>query len=39
AWVQGLVTGDRVIIRESALTVAGMQVSVNNVTQVAGGDH
>lgn len=39
AWVQGLLAGDRVIVRQSALTMAGMEVSVNNVTQVAGGDN
>jgi multidrug efflux pump subunit AcrA (membrane-fusion protein) len=37
AWVQGLEAGDRVIVRESTLTVAGMEVTVNNVTQLAGG--
>lgn len=39
AWVQGLLAGDRVIIRQSALTVAGMEVSVNSVTVVTGGDN
>ncbi|MFK8048694.1 MAG: efflux RND transporter periplasmic adaptor subunit [Halioglobus sp.] len=38
AWIQGLKEGERVIIRSNALTVTGMEVSVNNVTQVAGGE-
>jgi RND family efflux transporter MFP subunit len=36
-WVQGLKAGDRVIVRENTSTVAGMAVSVNNVSQLAGG--
>ncbi|MEH6584454.1 MAG: efflux RND transporter periplasmic adaptor subunit [Halioglobus sp.] len=36
AWVQGLQAGERVIVRESSLTVVGMKVTVNNVPQLAG---
>lgn len=38
-WVQGLQRGDRVIIRESTVTVAGMRVEVNEVARVAGASH
>jgi RND family efflux transporter MFP subunit len=38
AWVQGLDAMDRVIVRQSQLTVAGMEVTVKNVTQFAGGE-
>lgn len=38
AWVQGLIAGDRVIVRSSALTVTGMEVLVKGVDQIAGGD-
>jgi RND family efflux transporter MFP subunit len=34
-WVQGLEAGERVIVRERTLTVAGMEVSVNNLGEVA----
>ena len=36
-WVQGLDEGDRVIVAESAATVAGMEVTVSDSTRVAGG--
>ena len=36
-WVQGLEEGDRVIVAESAATVAGMEVTVSDSTRVAGG--
>ena len=35
-WVQGLLRGDRVIVREPTVTVAGMRVEVNEVARVAG---
>ncbi len=35
-WVQGLERGDRVIVREPTVTVAGMRVEVNEVARVAG---
>lgn len=38
AWVQGLEAMERVIVRESQLTLAGMEVTVKNVTQFAGGE-
>ena len=34
-WVQGLEDGERVIVREPTLVVAGMEVSVNNVAELA----
>ncbi len=34
-WVQGLQRGDRVIVREPTVTVAGMRVEVNEVARVA----
>lgn len=37
AWLQGLETGSRVIVRENTVTVAGMEVTVNNVSRLAGG--
>jgi RND family efflux transporter MFP subunit len=36
-WVQGLEDGDRVIVAESAATVAGMEVTVTESTRIAGG--
>jgi RND family efflux transporter MFP subunit len=40
AWVHGLEAGERVIVREpTPVTVAGMEVSVNNVGELAGGAH
>jgi RND family efflux transporter MFP subunit len=36
-WVQGLETGERVIVREPGMTVAGMPVEVNNPGGLAGG--
>ena len=36
-WVQGLDEGDRVIVAESAATVAGMEVMVSDSTRIAGG--
>jgi hypothetical protein len=38
-WVQGLERGERVIVREPTLTVAGMVVTVNPVEELAGGAH
>jgi RND family efflux transporter MFP subunit len=38
-WVQGLERGERVIVREPTLTVAGMVVTVNPVNELAGGAH
>jgi RND family efflux transporter MFP subunit len=38
-WVQGLASGDRVIVREGIPVIAGMEVSVNNVSQFAGGEN
>lgn len=38
-WVQGLQRGDRVIVREPTVTVAGMRVEVNEVARVAGAGH
>jgi RND family efflux transporter MFP subunit len=35
-WVQGLEGGERVIVREPTLTVAGMEVTVNNAGDLAG---
>jgi len=35
-WVQGLQRGDRVIVREPTVTVAGMRVEVKEVSRVAG---
>jgi RND family efflux transporter MFP subunit len=35
-WVQGLQRGDRVIVREPTVTVAGMRVEINEVARVAG---
>jgi RND family efflux transporter MFP subunit len=35
-WVQGLEGGERVIVREPSLTVAGMEVTVNNAGDLAG---
>jgi RND family efflux transporter MFP subunit len=34
-WVQGLEDGERVIVREPTVVVAGMEVSVNNVAELA----
>jgi len=36
-WVQGLAEGERVIVREPVLVVAGMEVTVNRVAALAGG--
>ena len=36
-WVQGLAGGERVIVREPILTVAGMAVVANDVEELAGG--
>lgn len=36
-WVQGLQRGERVIVREPGLTVAGMEVTVNVPGELAGG--
>ena len=36
-WVQGLASGERVIVRESTLVVAGMSVAVDGVSELAGG--
>jgi RND family efflux transporter MFP subunit len=36
AWVQGLNSGDRVIVDVNTVAVAGMEVSPNNVTSLAG---
>ncbi len=38
-WVQGLQRGERVIVREPTLTIAGTQVKVNNLGEFAGGEH
>jgi RND family efflux transporter MFP subunit len=38
-WVQGLAAGERVIVREPSPTVAGMEVTVNNVAEVAGAGY
>jgi len=38
-WVQGLDGGERVIVREPILTVAGMAVVANNVEELASGAH
>jgi len=38
-WVQGLQGGERVIVREPAITVAGMAVAVNHVEELAGGEY
>jgi RND family efflux transporter MFP subunit len=38
-WVQGLQHGERVIVREPTLTIAGTQVKVNNLGEFAGGEH
>ncbi|MEH6568321.1 MAG: efflux RND transporter periplasmic adaptor subunit [Halioglobus sp.] len=38
AWVQGLASQERVIVRESPPTLVGMEVTVKNVTQFAGGE-
>ncbi|MEQ9395609.1 efflux RND transporter periplasmic adaptor subunit [Haliea sp.] len=38
-WVHGLQRGDRVIVREPTVTVAGMRVEVNEVARVAGAGH
>jgi hypothetical protein len=38
-WVQGLEDGERVIVREPTLVVAGMEVSVNNVAELASEVH
>lgn len=35
-WVQGLADGDRVIVAESAATVAGMEVTVSDTAIIAG---
>ena len=35
-WVQGLEDGERVIVRESTLTLAGMEVAVENRGELAG---
>lgn len=35
-WVQGLKAGERVIVREPALTIAGTTVTVNNLGEFAG---
>ena len=35
-WVQGLEVGDRVIVSNNMSMVAGMQVSVNDIDQLAG---
>lgn len=37
-WVQGLQRGDRVIVREPTVMVAGMRVEANEVARVAGAD-
>ncbi len=36
-WVQGLQSGDRVIVREPSMTIAGTSVVVNNLGEFAGG--
>jgi RND family efflux transporter MFP subunit len=36
-WVQGLQGGERVIVREPLLTIAGTAVTVNNLGEFAGG--
>jgi hypothetical protein len=36
-WVQGLASGERVIVRESTLILAGMSVAVDGVSELAGG--
>jgi RND family efflux transporter MFP subunit len=38
-WVQGLDGGERVIVREPILTVAGMAVVANDVEELASGAH
>ncbi|PLW84129.1 efflux transporter periplasmic adaptor subunit [Kineobactrum sediminis] len=35
-WVQGLLRGDRVVVRQSAVAIAGMAVDVNEVDGLAG---
>lgn len=35
-WVQGLERGERVVVREPAVMIAGMRVTVNEVSTVAG---
>ncbi len=37
-WVQGLANGERVIVREPGLAVAGMEVTVNNPGELADGE-
>ena len=37
-WVQGLAQGERVIVREPAVTIAGMEVTVNEVAELAGAE-
>lgn len=37
AWLQGLEHGDRVVVKGAAQAVAGMEVTVNNVGELAGG--
>jgi len=36
-WVQGLEAGERVIVREPVLVIAGMEVTVNRVAELASG--
>lgn len=38
-WIQGLKTGERVIVSEFSQALAGMEVSVKNVAGLAGGAH
>ena len=38
-WLQGLANGERVIVREPVRVVAGMEVTVNNVAELAGEAH
>lgn len=38
-WVQGLADGERVIVREPTVVVADMEVSVNNVAELASEVH
>jgi RND family efflux transporter MFP subunit len=37
AWLRGLSSGDRVIVNENSVAVAGMEVTANNVSSLAGG--
>ena len=38
-WLQGLANGERVIVHEPVRVVAGMEVTVNNVVELAGEAH